>query len=326
MPNFLAYATRPDGAYETIGDTRLGKAVPIKGTISQYAATLGTSGPKPPHTMAVYGEGYVFGRTGWGSDRSYKDESFFSLRFGGPRIIHGQSDGSAVTLYGMGRELLVDPGYESYNGGKFRAFFKSQASHNSLLADGYEGDFSDIWKLTRSRITDDYFEGIVELRTSSGLVSTRRVIFSKRLGFLIVEDRADAPKKTTFHQLWHLPLGASVTVAGQSAYTNFSRGNVLVQQLIDGAHFNVVQGRTNPMQGWLPTTWGSHAAAPVLEDVRNVTHAKFVTLLVPFGSSRSSVQVTNVDAHGQRYSFDINAGGKRQHVQADGNGVVITNE
>jgi hypothetical protein len=229
-----------------------------------------------------------------------------------------------VTLYGLGREVLVDPGYESYNGGKFRAFFKSQAAHNALLVDGYEGQFSDIWKLTRSRITDAYFEGVVELHTTSGLVDTRRVIFSKRLGFLIVEDRAEAPKQTRFHQLWHLPLGAKVTIAGQTAYTVFSRGNVLVQELLDGAKFDVVQGSTTPMQGWLPTTWGNHAPAPVLEDVRNTSRVKLVTLLVPYASDRSSVQVTNVDAHGQHFSFDISVAGQRQHVQADGNGVVVT--
>src|SRR5262249_52443822 len=148
----------------------------------------------------------------------------------------------------------------------FRAYFSSQAAHNSLLADGYEGSDSDTWTLTRNRITDNYFEGVVKLRTRSGLLDTRRVIFSKRLGFLIVEDRAAAPTKTHFHQLWHLPLGAKVTVAGQTAYTNFPRGNVLIQQLLDHARFGVVQGASNPLQGWLPTTWGRHAAAPVVQD------------------------------------------------------------
>jgi hypothetical protein len=326
MPGFLAYATRPDGAYETIGDTRLGTSVPINGTIAEYAATLGAHGPTPSHTISVYGAGYVFGRTGWGANRAYKDEDFFSLRYAGPRIIHGQADGSSVTLYGLGRELLVDPGYESYNGGKFRAFFKSQAAHNALLADGYEGSLSDTWKMTRSRITDTYFDGIVELHSTSGLTDTRRVIFSKRLGFLIVVDRAEAPKKTRFHQLWHLPLGANVTISGQTAYTNFSRGNVLIQQLLGGAHFDVVRGATNPTQGWLPTTWGSHAPAPVLEDVRGTSHIKLVTLLVPFASNRASVRVTNADAHGQHFSFDISVDGQRQHVQADGVSVVITDQ
>jgi hypothetical protein len=325
MPDFLAYATRPDGMYETIGDTRLGQAVPIPGTIAQFAATQGAEGPMPPHTVSEYRAGYVFGRTGWGTDRAYADEAFFSLRFAGPRIIHGQADGSAVTLYGLGRELLVDPGYESYNGGKFRAYFKSQAAHNALLVDGYQGSLSDVWTPTRSRITNDYFEGVVALRTTSGLVDSRRVIFSKRLGFLIVEDRAEAPIRTRFSQLWHLPLGAGVTIDGQTASTNFSRGNVLVQQLLGGAHFDVVQGSMNPIQGWLPTTWGSHAAAPVLEDVRNTTRVKLVTLLVPYGANRSSVQVTDVDARGQHFSFDISVNGQRQHVQADGNGVSITN-
>jgi hypothetical protein len=325
MPAFLAYATRPDGAYETIGDTRLGRSIPIEGTIAEYTATLGAKGPRPRHTIGIYDAGYIFGRTGWGTNRPYRDENFFSLRFGGRRIIHGQADGSSVTLYGRGREVLVDPGYESYNGGRFRAFFKSQAAHNVLLADGYDPRSSDTWKLTRKRRTDTYFEAIVELRTSSGLIDTRRVIFSRRLGFLIVEDRAETPAETRFHQLWHLPLGAKLTVAGQTAYTHFSRGNVLIQQLLPGARFNVVEGETNPMQGWLPTTWGNHAAAPVLEDVRNSRRVKYATLLVPYASDRSSVQVTNVNAHGMRFSFDISIDGRKQHVQADGLGVVIAN-
>jgi len=62
-------------------------------------------------------------------------------------------------------------------------------------------------------------------------------------------------QQTRFHQLWHLPLGTNVTVSGQTAYTNFSRGNVLIQQLLGDAHFDVVRGATNPTQGWLPTTW-----------------------------------------------------------------------
>jgi len=72
--NFLAYATRPDGAYETIGDTRLGTAVPFNGTIAQYAATLGRQGPTPSHTMAVYGAATCSVARLGVSNTAYKDE------------------------------------------------------------------------------------------------------------------------------------------------------------------------------------------------------------------------------------------------------------
>ena len=30
-------------------------------------------------------------------------------------VLHGHDDGGSVTLYGYGRQLLVDPGYGDYN-------------------------------------------------------------------------------------------------------------------------------------------------------------------------------------------------------------------
>ncbi len=181
----------------------------IAGTPAEYAATCGAAGSAPSDTIAVFGRGYVFGRTGWGLSQPYTDERFFSLLFGGPRVIHGQADGSALTLYGYGRELLVDPGVESYNLDAFRHYFGSQSAHNTLLADGYEGSDADVWKLILSRSTADLYEAVLQLRSSSGLADERRVIFSRRLGYLVVVDRAEAPT------LDHLP--PSVASRGRDA-------------------------------------------------------------------------------------------------------------
>ncbi len=66
IPDFLAQATRPDGHYETIGDSDDRSWPAIGGTAEEYTASLGTRGTPPATTIAVFRRGYAFGRTGWG--------------------------------------------------------------------------------------------------------------------------------------------------------------------------------------------------------------------------------------------------------------------
>ena len=54
MPAFLALATFPDGTYEALGDTDPTKASVIPGTVAEYAATKGASGPsRRPRTRST---------------------------------------------------------------------------------------------------------------------------------------------------------------------------------------------------------------------------------------------------------------------------------
>jgi hypothetical protein len=79
LPAFLGYATQPDGNLVQIGDS--------------YVERPQVS-PRPPHLVAVYPAGYVFGRSGWGPGAS-----FYSLRFGPRRQVHGHNDHMSLTYY-----------------------------------------------------------------------------------------------------------------------------------------------------------------------------------------------------------------------------------
>lgn len=80
LPAFLAYATQPDGNLVQIGDTY----------VERPAAA-----PKQESLIAVYRGGYVFGRSSWS-----KTASFYSLRFGRGRQVHGHSDHMGLTYQG----------------------------------------------------------------------------------------------------------------------------------------------------------------------------------------------------------------------------------
>ena len=58
MPTFLAHATLPDGTYVPLGDTTKSKASRLVGTVAEFAATQGASGPKPTSTSRLYGAGF----------------------------------------------------------------------------------------------------------------------------------------------------------------------------------------------------------------------------------------------------------------------------
>ena len=92
IPRLLGYATQPDGRYPLIGDTLDVAATAIPGTIAAFAASGGRRGPKPNAEIVIFDRGYIFGRTGWGERRRFRDEAFFTLRFGEGHESHGHDD------------------------------------------------------------------------------------------------------------------------------------------------------------------------------------------------------------------------------------------
>ena len=208
MPTFLAHATRPDGRYETLGDTTDREATRIAGTPAEFAATGGTEGVKPSAEVAVFKRGYAFGRTGWGEDRPFEDEAFFSLSFGGGMTLHGHDDGGSVTLYALGTQMLVDPGYGDYNASAWSGFFGSRRAHNTVVAAGLRSRASRDTLLERSSITARSAELVVRVQAYDGARIRRRVIFSRESGYLVVEDTIESSVARTWRQLWHLREGS----------------------------------------------------------------------------------------------------------------------
>lgn len=323
MPNFLAHATLPNGNLEQIGDTDYLPAPVWTGTWSEFAATRGASGPKPPRPYAVYTAGYIFARSGWGETRPFADEVFTSLRFGPAPYIHGHADGTALTLYGFGSRLLIDPGKFTYNNNPYRTFFKGRSAQNVVTVDGLKWSPTATTTLVSHAETPAMIDATLSTAGYAGVTQRRHVTFSRNLNYVLVEDRATASTRRTFRQLWHLDEDAAPMVSADRFMTTHTRGNVLVRQLIPGSSSRLVRGATAPVQGWLSYTQGVKIAAPVVEVVRTGTSVRYLTLLVPAAESPAAL-VTGLRLTPTGYTVTIAIGGHAERVTVNGPSTVVT--
>jgi hypothetical protein len=324
MAGFLGHATRPDGRYEMIGDTVLATAQSVPGTIAEFAATQGRSGPRPTSNVATYRAGYMFARTGWGgAGRTYADERYLSLRFGSAPIIHGHQDGGSVRLYGYGTSLLVDPGNYSYNPDAWRSYFKGRSAHNVVTVDGVTWNSRSHTTLSCQVQTAHMAHGCIYQPGNAGTSHIRRVTFSKALGYTLVDDQLSSTVTRTYRQLWHLPPDGKPLVNATWFQTQRGRGNVQVRQLIGGSSSRLVMGRTAPIQGWVAYQFGNRTAAPVVEVVKRGRTARFITLLVTApGAPSATISGLTVTSTG--YRVKVTVGGRSELVVVSGNTASIT--
>jgi hypothetical protein len=324
MPEFLAYGTLPWGAYELLGDTIDGPATPIVGTYAEYAATLGTSGPKPPTPIRRFAAGYLFARSGWGETRAFADDTALSVRWGPKRRFHGHEDGSSITLAAWGSRLLLDPGLYAYQGGPYRDFMMSRAAHNVVTVDGSDWRRRTVTTLRSYSVS----RRSVDLRLRweggyKGVVQTRRITWSRALDYLVVDDRVRSDEPHTYRQLWHLPRGAQPVLGADTVRTRRDRGNVLIRQLIGNVQQRIVTGRTSPIQGWVSLTYASLKKAPVAEVIQRGRDVRYVTLIVP-AKGRPRAEVLAFSPTDRGYVLRVRIGNRVERVVVDGASVSIT--
>ncbi len=328
IPAFLAQATRPDGHYETIGDSDDRPSSVIPDTPAEYSASLGTQGTPPPTTVALYQRGYAFGRTGWGdATRPFMDEMFFSLRYGPGLLHHGHDDAGSLTFFGNGAQLLVDPGYGDQNSSRWHQFFVSRAAHDVVVARGVTSRPTKTSVLQRSSIKARSVDLSVAIRVYPGVTMHRRVIFSRSLGYLIVEDTLSSSVRRSYAQLWHLVEDAQPLTQGRRTWTRRPQGNLLIQQLLATGVTRRHVGETDPIQGWISRAYGQRAPAPVIEQVANGKQVRYLTLLAPFGAGTGSasppVTVSDLAVTPRGFRLTIDIDGARETVRATADSLTI---
>jgi hypothetical protein len=317
MPDFLAYATNPDGRYEQIGDSDLQMARAIVGTTAEYAATDGNSGPRPSATIKRYAAGYLFARSGWGDTRPFGHETFITIRFGPGKKAggtgHAHADGGSITMSAQGRRLLVDPGKYTYQRGSWRNFFVGRSAHNVVTVDGLTYDASRSTKISTSTKTTS----LLAVTTNTGymgIAQRRRVMWSRTGDFLIVDDTLNSPSIRTYRQTWHLPFDAAPTISGQRMDTHGEPSNLAVIQLINKPVSRIVTGATSPIQGWISSTYQAKVAAPVLEATLRARSARFLTLLVPYVGTMPTIAARVVSLSSSGYVVDVTIGSRTERI------------
>ena len=274
LPAFLGSATEPDGDLVQLGDTFV-----------ERPATA----PPGNALVAVYPQaGYVFGRSGW-----TPAASFYSLRFGPGREIHGHNDHLGVTYYARGRDLIVDAGHDGYAATPYRSWLQSPEAASTLVLPGVPFASGAATALVADRV--ERYGQFYELYDTAfgGDPRYRSVYVSQRPDLMVVFDRATGGSDTSvYQQLWHLAPALTVTEVGAAYAVASAPGAELTLarvalpgQVIPPGSTGVAVGQTDPFQGWVSDQMLQRTPADVVTMTSTGPSAAILTLLVPTAPS-----------------------------------------
>ena len=218
---WLAWMSAPDGTTTPTGDSYRTTEPPTpSGSPTAYTVPGGTTGTPPNGTVKVFDGGYITGRDTWANLSS---STYWTLRFGPGRYLHGHEDHTAVTFWVDGHEVLVDSGHGGYADAEFRLALMGPESHNVLMLPGIDFRIRRDTELVRSQsgsgwrfdeVRDDVFA-----KQDNRLIHaprTRGVLVLPDDGVMVVQDRASRTTSGLFEQLWHLVPGANVVSSTRS--------------------------------------------------------------------------------------------------------------
>jgi hypothetical protein len=263
MPAFLAAATAPDGNLVQIGDT--------------YAEPPPAGLPQLAKLVSVYSGGYVFGRS-----RSGPDGTFYSLRFGPGRQVHGHNDHMGVTYYSRGRNLIVNAGHTGYEVSPYRSYIQSPEAASTFIAPRQAFRRSAPTSLVASAVTSgaQYYQF---MDYAFGGPRHRSVyVHDGASSFMLVLDRSSGAP--AYQQLWHLDAALTISrltansvvatapaIASSPASPPFPATALVIDQIplpgqvIPRGSTTVVKGQVTPSyQGWVSRQALQRTPAPVV--------------------------------------------------------------
>jgi hypothetical protein len=360
MFEFVAHITRSDGSIPLLGDDDGGRVLALSREdyssfcdgLSSGAVLFGKADLKGAarafneETMWLLGEdafdvfdsmdvqyhspqhhfyaesGLCIQRSGYGVDANHLtfDCGDLGMLTGG----HGHADALSLTMFGGGKEWLVDSGTAVYNSAPdWRGYFRSTRAHNTVVVDGLDqseqgGTFS--WRrkahsrliVSRSMPGIDYIEAEHNgyERLPDGVTHRRRVLFVKP-DYWIVLDQLTGSGAHTFDFLYHFVPGAELFVFGEEQLGNadcrvrsgrstmnlFFYASGPIQTHVDCSQYG-------PVQGWTSKRYGERQASPVLTaTLKSFTPAVAMTVLSAAGDSPLSQRIATRTANSLAVAF-----------------------
>ncbi|MFK4082815.1 heparinase II/III family protein [Kribbella sp. NPDC020789] len=289
LANWLALATNSLGYLHQLGDSEVVKTTPVAGTPLEYAGTLGARGTRPTQRIGIFNAGYVFGRTGWGTERPFGAESTYSIRFGPVRRLHGHDDHMSITYTALGRDVLVDGGHAGYQGDSWQRWARGQTAHNVMTVAG-AGTSETRLKRSVVRDTSEFYE----LRDAG---RARGVLVLKDPDLMVILDRGSAAGRRKYETLWHLAAGQEVTPYGAGSVVAQRPGDTVKTVLLQVPY----DGPVTPAHvesSWQYRTIDKRSAAPVVEFTRTGRTASILSVIAP-AQARAAVSYTVSQKDGQ---------------------------
>jgi hypothetical protein len=257
----------------------------IRGTIAEYAATAGTSGPKPDRRIGVFGAGYVFGRSGWGEERPFTEENFYSIRFGpgGLDRFHRHADHTSITWHPRGGPVLIDSGTDGYQEDDYRhRYSKAAEGHNVVVVRGERMVRTRDTQLEMASIRNRSNEEAFHLTGGPyvGVGRERNVLVIHDPPALVVRDELISPRQPrTFDQLWHFHPDLDVNIDGNRVQATSNSTKITMVQLGEHQDMVKVAGEKEPFQGWVSFKEGERLPTPTVVASAHGEQVRFVTIL-----------------------------------------------
>jgi hypothetical protein len=298
--------------------------------------------PPVPASREFPDGGYFIMRGGRAGDSSYL--VFDCGPFGhDPKPGHGHADALSFELFAGGQTMLVDPGvYSTHLGQEWRNYFRGTRAHNTVVVDGQDQtELHLIWGV-RNRAKSvlhewmssgelDFVDGahFGYCRLQEPVVHRRQLLFIKPfegVNYWVVVDTLEGRGEHTFDLLFHAAPGTAVSGSHDSILLSGNRGRGLrvIACHPQGTTLEVIEGATDPIQGWVSTYSGEKEASPVLcYRLQCPVPVRFVTLLIPAGAGDSPPEIRPVLAGstpGEPLLLDVGFDGYRDLLLIDPNG------
>ena len=290
-PEQIAHATRPDGTLVSIGDTDVLRPHKIDSPFTDYVTTDGAEGTAPVETVAVYDAGYVFARSGWGdAQRPYSAQTYYTLRFGPARRVHGHPDGTSLTFSAEGVNWVVDPGKYQYGNSTPRHHFVSRAGHSVLTIEGRKAFRDAFTDLSRQHIGERHHDFLLEDLSIDRVDLTRRVIYSTRGEYLVVIDEATSKRKITGVQRWQLGADVEATIGDHRVELAADQREATLWFDPAPIDLSAVRAQDDPFDGYVSVGWKKLAPATAVLGRRTGTALRFVTVLAAGDTSGFEIE------------------------------------
>jgi hypothetical protein len=268
---------------------------------------------RPPSrtATALEASGYYIMRTGWDRAAHHLVFDCGDLADGVPRenlpsAAHGHADALSFELSAHGVPLIVDPGFQTYNGPMdWHRYFRETEAHNTVVVDGcsqadHRGRLT--WALSPRVerlhwVTSpalDFVEGYQTgyQRLAQPVLHRRSIAFAKP-DYWIVRDELIGEGEHDVESWFHFAaVPAAVCSDGRSVRTLHGAGNVLLMPAEPDGRIELVEPHDGPSGGWVAPGYERMHRAPVARYRRRARLPLVLhTIVVPFETALPSIEV-----------------------------------
>ncbi|MBT8494230.1 MAG: heparinase II/III-family protein, partial [Deltaproteobacteria bacterium] len=158
----------------------------------EWVLTDGALGSRPSATDAVYREsGYAIFRDDWDRGRDAISAHFTCAKLS---KIHYQRDETSFSIYGHGRELIVDPGLYGYRDDPLTRYSRGVFGHNVLVVDDHDHEARGTSRIENYSISErlSWVRGAHDHYQDLGVRRLARTFAHGKPNVFLVVDHVDA--------------------------------------------------------------------------------------------------------------------------------------